>query len=154
MKRILEENLKLGIIILGYFTGPSPFRKDLSGSCAKAVAMNKVKLFRECPKDTCILIVLISFWKNRMTIMTYHTIWYTGTPSKGIIVFIEFLLSISIMAKRMKRKCDLSLFLSWGWYEAQLFVIPLEKAAIKHVCCNKKFVKRSFERTHENNFNF
>ena len=32
---------KLGIIILGYFTGPSPFHKDLSGSCVKAVAMNK-----------------------------------------------------------------------------------------------------------------
>ena len=43
MRRSLAKNLKLGIIILGYFMGPSPFRKDLSGSCAKAVAMNKKK---------------------------------------------------------------------------------------------------------------
>ena len=42
MRRSLEENLQLGIIILGYFTGPSPFCKDLSSSCAKAVAMNKM----------------------------------------------------------------------------------------------------------------
>ena len=40
MKHSVQNFLKLGIIILGYFMGPSPFRKDLSHSCAKAVAMN------------------------------------------------------------------------------------------------------------------
>ena len=53
MKRILEENLKLGIIIFGYFTGPSPFRKDLSGSCAKAVAMNQNGLSESNWKYVC-----------------------------------------------------------------------------------------------------
>ena len=42
MKRSVRNFLKLGIIILGYFMGPSPFCKDLSGSCAKVVAMNKI----------------------------------------------------------------------------------------------------------------
>ena len=41
MKRSVRNFLKLGIIILGYFMGPSPFHKDLSGSCAKAVATNQ-----------------------------------------------------------------------------------------------------------------
>ena len=32
--------------------GPSPFRKDLSGSCAKAVAMNKeTETLKSLPKD-------------------------------------------------------------------------------------------------------
>ena len=46
-KRSVQNFHKLGIIILGYFMGPSLFCKDLSSSCAKAVAMNKL-----CECDT------------------------------------------------------------------------------------------------------
>ena len=48
-KRKIWNFLKFWIILLGYFTGPSPFCKDLRGSCAKAVAMNK---------DYCVLDLL------------------------------------------------------------------------------------------------
>ena len=92
LKRPLEENLKLGIIILGYFTDPSPFCKDLSGSCAKAVAMNKFELCRYGYKiaswkqeENALYVILVpicvlarrqSWWWGRQDIaLMNHPVW-------------------------------------------------------------------------------
>ena len=76
MKRILSKNLKLGIIIFGYFTGPSPFRKDLSGSCAKAVAMNKVKDLTSLKTSKDYIQILV---KNMVPDMTFEFIEQENT---------------------------------------------------------------------------